>query len=203
MLYNPHKCSYRLNVMAKKKQGNIVPVVPKRTVGGQHKHKRALYRLRAATLLYNGKTPEQVAVLLNLDLADVKDIIAEIDVEWRDESKELVRKVRGIVVDELFDLLGEYREAWEKSKEPRKISSTKLSDGTASKKREISNRTEERLGNPAFLQGVERVLAQVSDLMGLNAPQKLEHTGQDGKPLIDLGGLSTDQLVALAKSLEG
>lgn len=155
-------------------------VVEKRELGRPNKYARARDRLRMARLLYAGKKPSEIAAILNMSTADTKAILTEIDLEWREESKELVKAARNIVLEELLDLLAEYREAWEKSKEARKTSSTKLSDGSTGKKREISNRTEERLGNPAYLQGVERVLKQLSELMGLNAPVKVAPTNPDG-----------------------
>lgn len=51
-----------------------------------------------------------------------------------------------------------------------------------------SERIEEREGNPAFLQGVERCIKLRCDLLGLNAPEKKEVTGKDGGAII-LSGL--------------
>jgi len=182
---------------AKKKPSEIAPVVPKRKRGGQSKYNHVLYRMRVARLFGAGKDPATIAARLNIDLQDVNDILEEIDIEWRADSKKTVQQVRTIVVDELLETLGEYKKAWEDSKKPREISSQKKTDSAGGKRIEVAKRTEQRLGNPAYLQGVERVLKQVTDIMGISAPLKVAPTNPDGteqyKPysLEDFGSIIT------------
>lgn len=157
-----------------------VPVIPKRQRGGQSRYNHALYRMRVARLFHAGKDAATIAERLNISTSDVKAILEEIDIEWRAESKQLVQQVRGIVIDELLETMNEYKTAWEDSKKPREVTSTKKSTGESGKRLEISNRTEQRLGNPAYLQGVERVLKQITDIVGISAPVKVAPTTPDG-----------------------
>jgi hypothetical protein len=166
---------------AKKKttKPNPVPLVEPQ-IGRPDKYSQARKRLQVARLFYAKKSEAEIARLLGMKKADVESMLALIVSEINEQAQALVNAGRGVIMEELLDLLEEYRAGWEKSKEPRKTSSTKLSDSAASKRREVSSRTEERLGNPAYLQGIERVLKQISDLMGLNAPVKVAPTNPDG-----------------------
>lgn len=166
--------------MPRKKSSTIAAVIPARHVGRQSKYNHALYRMRVARLFHAGKDVATIAARLNIDTSDVKAILEEIDIEWRAESKQLVQQTRTIVIDELLETMNEYKTAWEESKKPREVTSTKKSTGESGKKLEISNRTEQRLGNPAYLQGVERVLKQITDIVGISAPVKVAPTSPDG-----------------------
>lgn len=112
--------------------------------------------------------------------------LKEIRKRWRDETN---LPIDEHVIKELarIDYLEQtYWREYEQSREPRKITakSAKSKPGkpdakgnaTSQVEQTGSERTEEREGNPAFLQGVERCIKLRCDLLGLNAPQKRDDT---------------------------
>ncbi len=206
-----------------KKKPVVAPVVEKK-IGRPNKYAHARDRLRVARFFYAGKSKPDIAKLLSMSETDVDEMLAELDAEWRIESKDLVRAAREALIGELLHIKDEYYEQWEKSKQDRVISSSKVVAAASSptsvadedddeetsqpqtrskpKRTEVSKRTEQRLGHIGYLEGARAVIKDISDMMGLNAPTKYEHTGEDGKPLIDLSNLTNEQLAALTASLK-
>lgn len=72
---------------------------------------------------------------------------------------------------------------WRRSLKNREIVNTKKTSGPGETKAEASKRTEGQAGDPQFLRRVLDCSARRSELLGLNAPQRQEHTGPAGGPI--------------------
>jgi DNA primase len=73
----------------------------------------------------------------------------------------------------------EYWDAWERSLEEFKSRTAKSKGASTDGKENIEKtlRTEDRNGDPRFLQGIERCIAQRTKILGIEAPEKREHSG--------------------------
>lgn len=140
-------------------------------------------------LYIKGQTFRQIAAALNAErqysvthvtvYKDVQHILAE----WRKLRLEAIDDLKEAELARINALEREYWEAWERSKaeiEKRLEAVETGAKGTST--REQTTR-EERLADPRYLQGIQWCIEQRCKILGLNAPERRELTGADGKPL--------------------
>lgn len=126
-----------------------------------------------------GKTQAQIATDLGISTSTVNRALKELEVQWKADAAKNYDLWKMTLRNEVLFQLEQAYEAWFKSKEPRSIDSSKLTDGADGKKREISKRVEERPGNPAFLSAARESVAQLMKLTGLDI-QKVAPVNPDG-----------------------
>lgn len=126
-----------------------------------------------------GKTQAEIAEFVDLSQSTISRDLSSLQNEWKEsalidfdaaKARELAR----------IDLLEEeYWDAWDRSKRPKTETEKQASnrgDNTSMMSREKSV---ERDGNPAFLMGVERCIAERCKILGVYAAVKHEHSGGD------------------------
>lgn len=146
----------------------------------------------------------------NVSHETIQNDLSEIQRRWQEsttieidehKSKELAR----------IDLLEfEYWQQYELSKEDFESITKKAKDGGSPDDKtkrgyEVTTRTENRTGNPSYLQGVERCIKMRMELLGLEAPKRQEIAGKDGKAIeINNHGTITDdeRIIRIAEILE-
>jgi transposase len=142
--------------------------------------RRVRDRLRISQMyVYDGKTQGEIAKELGLSAATVNRALQELETGWKAEAEQHYRVWKQMLVDEALYQLEEWYVAWQKSKLPREVDSTKQSAGADGKKVEVSKRTEGRAGNPSFLNGAGQTLDRLMKLTGLDV-QKIAPTNPDG-----------------------
>jgi hypothetical protein len=93
--------------------------------------------------------------------------LEELRRRWRENTVLALDEHRAKELARLDTLEAEYWRAWEESRQPRKISRSKLSKRASGQVSESSLTDEQRTGNPAYLAGVERCIAQRIKLLGI------------------------------------
>ncbi len=147
---------------------------PKRT-----KTERVRDRALISELTLKGWTQQQIGEHLGLNQSQVSRELTKIKDNWKRES---TRDYSLCVEQELLRLSlleAELWQAWEKSQQPKESTSSEKKGNEV----KVGKRTEQRAGNPQFLQGVQWCIDRRCKLLGLDAPTKNEHTGADGAPL--------------------
>jgi hypothetical protein len=137
-----------------------------------------------------GESQASIAEHLNVTQQQVSQDLKVIQKRWQ---KAVVAKIDTAKAKELakIDLLEQtYWNAWFDSKSPKKSSSTEvfdlaelLSDGGQVKKHKTTEKTEQRDGNPAFLQGIQSCIERRCKILGIDAP--IKHADADGGNLPD------------------
>lgn len=130
-------------------------------------------------------SPSQIAH----DLVEIRNLWEARTVATR--NAQITRELAGLDEQET-----ELWEAWEKSKKEtiKQVVEQRTRGGKA--RNGTTQRIEKELkhGDPAYMRLILEVRQQRAKLLGLNAPEKLEHTGADGEPLFQ-----PDPLEALEK----
>lgn len=130
-------------------------------------------------------TPEKEYYLSHVTVAsDVKFLLKE----WLKNTTIDIDHLKARELEKLNKLENTYWEAWEKSFEDYEKTSKKISQSGSelpkekegksfienSKKQEMSILQIKNMGNPAYLQGVERCIERRCKIVGIDAPQKHE-----------------------------
>ena len=139
--------------------------------------------LKAAELHLQGMPQRAIAAKLGCGVASVnRDLKAVLD-HWQAAAtdsreawvaKELGRL--GLVEKEAW-------RGWKRSLKDHEVINTKKTSGGGDTKAEASKRTEGQAGDPQFLRRVLDCVTRRCELLGLNAPQRQEHTGPGGGPI--------------------
>ena len=127
-------------------------------------------RLDVARYYLEGKWQREIAELTGLSQVMVSYDLAAIQKQWRDVPQAELNELKAKELAKIDNLERTYWEAWENSKKSIKSTST-AKDG---EKIKLGTRSQERNGNPQFLQGVERCVDRRIKLLGLDAPAKSE-----------------------------
>lgn len=148
-----------------------------------------------AKLFLQGMWQSDIAKHVNVTQQQVSKDIAVIRDTWR---KSTIEDYNSKVDEELakINLLEqEYYDAWNRSKDPFKARSIKGRQvGESSEIVEKQERTEERNGDPRYLQGVQWCIEQRCKILGIPSKlptQPVDHT-------FDLSNLSDEELALLA-----
>lgn len=172
-------------------------------------------RKEEARLYLLGYTQAAIAQALNLNISTVRRDLSIVEEKWTKAGVMNLNEMRLRELTRIDILEFEYWQEWQKSKEPLKSKTAKQTkragQGKNGKRAEGENeesaglidvestalvKTEERLGNPAYLAGVERCIEKRCKLLGLNAPERTTNFN------VDLSKLSDDELADLIERLD-
>jgi predicted transcriptional regulator len=124
-------------------------------------------------------TQVTIAERLGISQPTVCDDIKKIRAEWRNSAIRDFDQSCELELRTIDWLQREAAEAWERSKKPAQ-SAVIHGDGTSAPTRKtLKNQN----GDPRYLDAIQKCIASRCALLGLNAPQRLEHSGPDGGPM--------------------
>lgn len=121
----------------------------------------------------------QIADELGVDTATVSRDLSELRKEWLERSINHVDQKKAIELAKLDRLEVTFWEAWERSKEN---AETHIERSTPNG-HIVEDKSVGQSGNPAFLEGVLKCITKRCEIIGIDAPKKVEATGKDGEPL--------------------
>ena len=173
-------------------------------------------RKEESRLYLLGYSQAAIAEKLNLNISTVRRDLGMIEKAWSESGVMNLNEMRLRELARIDVLEFEYWSEWEKSKEPLKTKTakqTKRAGGSSKNGKSGADdieetaglvdvestalvRTEERLGNPAYLAGVERCIEKRCRLLGLNAPERTANFN------FDLSKMSDDELAELIERLD-
>lgn len=109
----------------------------------------------------------------------VSNDLRHVQKQWRTDTSMALDEYKARELARLDLLEREYWQAWEKSQKPRKRHRVNYGDDQPDmsvdrKPRAVLLDTEERIGDPRFLQGVERCIQQRCKLLGIEAPARYD-----------------------------
>lgn len=142
---------------------------PKRTA-----FQREADLVRISEMYLKGKTQQEIADAFDLTRTQIAYDLKTIRARWIASSVRNFDEERGIALAKIDVLERTYWDAWVKSceeKTRKSISQNPFGD------KSTSVTTETLLGNPAYLQGVERCIEMRRKILGLDAPTKTELSG--------------------------
>jgi hypothetical protein len=132
---------------------------------------------RISEMYLKGKTQQEIADATGVRQQQITYDLKTIRQRWIASSVRNFDEERGIALAKIDALERAAWDAWEKSceeKTRKSIQQNAFGDKTS------SVTTETLLGNPAYLQIVDRCIERRCKLLGLDAPVRTEVTGKDG-----------------------
>ena len=130
-----------------------------------------------------GVTQAEIAVHLGLSRQQITYDVKLLQARWRQSSLHDFDAARGQELAKIDELERTYWVAWEHSLQERQTTTTKRVDvgvpgeQGGSARAEAQLRKEQRDGNPAYLEGVRWCIERRCRLLGLDAPEQIEHSG--------------------------
>nr|WP_293836721.1 helix-turn-helix domain-containing protein [uncultured Arsenicibacter sp.] len=149
-------------------------------------------RAQVATLYLKGWQQAAIAEELDVTQSQISQDLKAIRENWKTGALIDFNEAKARELARLDLLEQTYWSAWERSLKPFKKKQTKMrgevnmndaSQKQKAKNLETTEATEERVGDPKFLDGVLKCIQKRVDILGIDAPSKQELTGKDGKPL--------------------
>jgi len=144
-----------------------------------------------AAYYLKGKSQVEIAELVDIDQSTVSRDLSYIRQQWRKDSLFDFNEAKGKELAEVDLLELTYWEAWERSLEEFKSKSIKQKGSKIEKTGqdevtritpvEAIQKSEDRNGDPRFLQGVQWCIERRCKILGIDAPIKQEHTGAGEK----------------------
>lgn len=132
-----------------------------------------------ASLYLRGKSQQDIANELSnsrpytISQQQISVDLKAIYARWRQSSLVDFDEKKNKEIAKVDELERTYWQAWEDSRTEKQITSTKRTTGETVKD-EASIRKERSVGNPAFLAGVQWCISKRCEILGLNAPTKME-----------------------------
>lgn len=136
-------------------------------------------RQRVAEMYLRGAYQNEIAETLGVGQATISRDLAELRKEWLDRSINHIQQKKAIELAKLDQLELTYWAAWEHSKAALRICTVETGGKYG---RKVDRKVEQRVGNPAFLEGVLKCIQKRCEIIGIDAPRKMDLTS-DNKPL--------------------
>jgi hypothetical protein len=146
---------------------------PKRT-----KVQRDRDRAEIARLYLTGALQIDIGARLGLSQQQISYDLKAIRKEWLQSSLRDFDEARSQELAKIDHLETTYWDAWRRSVEKREIETSKMVETAGGQRMEAATRTELQAGDPRFLAGVQWCIDRRCKLLGLDAPDRIEHAGQ-------------------------
>ena len=144
-----------------------------------------------------GKYQHEIATELEVTRQQIGYDLKVLRRLWHTSAIRDFDEARGRELAKIDRVEREFWDAWERSCDAARIENTKARRNAGGESVEKSTRTEEQVGDPRFLQGVERCIERRCKLLGLDAPTRSELTGAGGAPI----GMGFDEIVKILRGV--
>ena len=148
-------------------------------------------RQQVAELYRQRFSQAAIAEKVRVSQATVSADLKKIQAEWRRSSIRDFDQARELELRTVDWMQQEATEAWEKSKKPSQTATIQGEGPSAPTRKTLKNQN----GDPRYLEQIQKCVAIRCDLLGLRAPQKLEHMGPAGGPITLAGVLAMTDTV--------
>jgi predicted transcriptional regulator len=140
---------------------------------------------RAWTLRGQGWTHERIAKEIEISRTAVTMMLQRLEKESRDRVPDLIAEQKTYQIRTLEYIVSEALQSWERSKSPKTKTekTTSKGRGRIGSASETVVQTEEQFGDSRALAEARAALADIRQILGLNAPVKAEIGGFDGSPI--------------------
>lgn len=134
-------------------------------------------RAAVCRMYLRGKTQTEIATQLGVHVSTVTADLRAVLNEWRQQAILDFHQARLAELARINSLEREYWEAYERSRKPRKQRTAEQSVGVSGQGSRVSHtETERDEGDVNFLRGVQWCIEKRCQLLGLDAPMRIEQT---------------------------
>lgn len=161
-----------------------------------------------ARLYCEGKTLREIAKVIGVVASQALGDLRVVRARWRADANLKMEEATARELAKIDNLEREYWDAWSRSRENAETNSQEIVDvpiiqkGVAipAQRRLVRKQTENRDGNPRFLEGIQWCIDRRIKLLGLDAPVKVDITDRIRERAI-AAGLDPDRAVAAAERI--
>ena len=150
-------------------------------------------RRRISDLYLQGWLQTDIAKEVGIDQSTVSRDIAFLQEEWQKSSLIDIDAKKAEELAKVDRLEREYWKAWDESC---KAEETLRQEGVAIDKtvtpKKVVKTSKGQAGDPRFLTGIQWCINKRCEIIGIDAPKKLEHTGPDGSDEIRIKIITSD-----------
>ena len=139
-------------------------------------------RRRIAEMYLRGALQVDIAEELHIDQSTVSRDLKALQDEWRASALIDINEAKARELAKIDALEREYWDAWQESKHDAETWTSETKEGHQPYTKE-SKTAKGQVGDASFLAGVMSCITKRCQILGLDAPKKLEHTGADGGPV--------------------
>ena len=142
---------------------------------------RAQQLTNIAMMYLRGETQASIAAQVGVSTRMVGKYLEQIEKEWRQSALRDFDDLRGIQLAKIDELEREYWQAWERSQKPktrtrqevtpRKDKETGATKMVADK---VIKEVSESVGDPRWLDGVQKCIERRCKMLGLDAPETID-----------------------------
>ena len=166
----------------------------------RNKKQREAHLAEVATLYLTGQRQDKIAEYLEDSPAQITYDLNELQKRWRASAVANIGEAKGKELAKLDELERVYWDAWARSKQPKEKTRTGRTDGERAVITAFME-TEQRDGNPAFLDGVFKCIDRRCKILGLDAPTEIKLTEERAKELAGRYNLDASRLLATANEI--
>lgn len=169
-----------------------------------HKSPRVVERRQLVAARYlRGEYQSQIAQDLGLTQAQISYDLTAIRAEWLKSSIRDFDALKSEQLAKIDQIEIESWQAWERSKAVREITVTEATEGARPGRKAVM-RKEAQVGDPRFLERILKCVEQRCQLLGLNAPQKVDLRlviQQTAARVAEECGVTIEEVLAEAQTL--
>jgi hypothetical protein len=154
------------------------------------KSQRLRDRRLIASLYLKGEYQSDIAAQLGISQGQVSKELAALQVEWQASALVDINTAKARELAKIDALELEYWTAWKRSQEDAESEITEMQGDDPAKPGKLrkQQKREGQSGNPAFLRGVEWCINKRCEILGVNAPLKIEQNNKGiQKVIIEYG----------------
>jgi hypothetical protein len=136
------------------------------------KIQRELDRAAVAELMLKGWSQLQIAQHLEVDPSTVCRDVAAIQAQWKQQALRDFDADKSAELENLKQLKREYWAGWERSQKAKETSLSEELSAVSGGRQKVATRVEQRNGDPAFLNGLVKIVELEAKLLGLFPTEK-------------------------------
>jgi hypothetical protein len=155
-------------------------------------------RRRVSAFYLQGKSQAEIAKDLGVVISTVCKDLKAIQAEWRASTTTDFNAARAKELAAIDALQRAHWDAWEKSRGDVEVMTVRTGMDNRGPYDERQIRTHKSVGNPAHLLGVHACMEKRSKILGLYAPERLEHSGAVDGTVWNLTKLTDEEIETLA-----
>ena len=157
--------------------------------------------VRTAELYLKGWSQYQIADEVKVSQGTISNDLKLIRERWKEAMVETYNELQHRELARVDNLEATYWEEWDRSKGDKTTTTKKGIEGVRGDSREASERTEGRLGDPRYLEGVRWCIDKRCKILGLDAPIRTQNADVVGVLNISDADLENPEIAVMVAKL--
>lgn len=150
-----------------------------------HRAEKVDRREKVARMYLSARTQAEIAATLGINQATVSRDLKALQQQWQANALQSIDKIKAKELASIDRLEREYWDSWIASREAKETTTSEQSTVASGQRIKAAIRTEQRDGDPRYLEGVRWCINKRCEIMGLNAMIKQMNLAIDVSKMTD------------------